>query len=141
MKEEIQFNDLEVGTVLNIGPENLIVTIDEINETEEVFWFEHEGVRYYENTSFINSIVKQPYASFTAEKILEELGFEEMRHGEYFDESGYRKVVLAPDGIYAYTVDRNSAMDDQPDYLEMHLNFIPEEKDILTYLIKRVFYI
>lgn len=140
MKEEIAFSDLRVGTVLNIGPEKLIVSIDEIDEEKEIFWFEHEDRRYYENVSFINSIVRQPHESI-AEKAIIELGFEEVRHGEFFDDTGNRKIVLAPDGIYAYTVDKNSAHDAQPDYLEMHLNFIPQNQEILTYLVKRIFYL
>ena len=75
------------------------------------------------------------------ETTLNSLGFSEIRNGEYVDESGNHKIILNDDGIYVYTVDRNSAMDDQPGYLEMHLNFIPEDQDILQYLIKRVFYL
>ena len=141
MNEEILFADLTVGTVINIGPEKIEVTIDELNEKEEVFWFEHEDTRYYENVSYINSVVSQPHES-VAENVLTDLGFMEERHGVFYDKDGRHKVVLAPDGIYAYSVDRNSSHDElQPDYLELHLNFIPDNRDVLTYLIKRVFYL
>lgn len=75
------------------------------------------------------------------EETLASLGFEEIRMGEYLDDSGQHKIIINDEGIYAYTVDRCSAMDDQAGFMEMHLNFIPEDQKILAYLIKRVFYL
>jgi hypothetical protein len=76
-------------------------------------------------------------------KALEDLGFRnqwrdiKFSHGEYYNEDLTLKVCLKGDGIYAYTVGTH----ENADYLEMHLNFIPEDEDILKYLIRRVFYL
>jgi hypothetical protein len=77
------------------------------------------------------------------EKILESLGFFNeidgymFPYGEYHNEKDSAKICLKPDGIYGYTIGSNEF----DDYLEMHLNFIPEDEEMLRYLIKRVFYI
>lgn len=77
----------------------------------------------------------------TTEKVLEELGFKNewdgyvFPYGEYHNEKDDAKICLKGDGIYAYTIGSHEF----DDYLEMHLNFIPEDEEILRYLIKRVF--
>jgi hypothetical protein len=77
------------------------------------------------------------------EELLEKLGFHNEQdgfkhpYGEYHNEKGNQKICLKPDGIYGYTV--GSAIGG--DYMEMHLNFIPDDPEILEYLIRRCFYI
>lgn len=75
------------------------------------------------------------------EKVLESLGFfnevdgYKFPHGEYHNERDDAKICLKGDGIYAYTIGSTEF----EDYLEMHLNFIPEDEEVLRYLVKRVF--
>jgi hypothetical protein len=73
------------------------------------------------------------------DKTLAKLGFHATSSSEYSDLKGDKKIVLKGDGIYAYSIDRGFVEDS--DYLEMHLNFIPDDMKVLTYLIKRIFYI
>lgn len=76
-------------------------------------------------------------------KALEDLGFKNewnnfsYPHGEYFNSDQTQKVCLKGDGIYAYSVGTYA----NEDYLEMHLNFIPEDVNLLKTLLKRVFYL
>jgi hypothetical protein len=73
-------------------------------------------------------------------KALEDLGFrnqwEDVKfpHGEYYNENQSCRVLLKGDGIYAYSIGTY----ENDDYLEMHLNFIPE-RDLLETLLKRDF--
>ena len=75
------------------------------------------------------------------EDILESLGFKnewedyKFPHDEFYDISQTKKICLKPDGIWAYSVGSHPG----EDYLEMHLNFIPQDEIILSYLIEKVF--
>jgi hypothetical protein len=78
------------------------------------------------------------------EYALNKAGFFLNEDGFYLDKTETRKVALKGDGLYAYTVGKGF-VDENDDYLEMHLNFIPGEKDgdlnLLVELLKRVFYL
>lgn len=78
------------------------------------------------------------------EYALNKVGFFLVEDGTYLDKTETKKVVLKGDGLYAYTVGRGF-VDENDDYLEMHLNFIPGDKDgdlnLLIELLKRVFYL
>ena len=78
------------------------------------------------------------------EYALNKAGFFLVEDGTYLDKTETKKVVLKGDGMYAYTVGRGF-VDENDDYLEMHLNFIPGDKDgdlnLLLELLKRVFYL
>ena len=75
---------------------------------------------------------------------LEKLGFEEKEHGVFIDSNESKKVVLGGDGLRCYSIDRGF-VDENNDYLEMFLNFVPgDEKGdmkLLENLLKRVFFI
>lgn len=78
------------------------------------------------------------------EYALNKAGFHLKEDGIYLDSTESKKVVLKGDGLYAYTVGRGF-VDDSDDYLEMHLNFVPGDRDgdinLLVELLKRVFYL
>lgn len=79
----------------------------------------------------------------TTEEVLEYLGFSNENtadYWEYLNEDKNQKIHLKGDGIYAYSVYRGSAYEDNDGYLEMHINFIPKS-DVLVYLLKKVFYL
>ena len=75
-------------------------------------------------------------------EVLNSLGFTERERGIYLNKNENHKIVLAADGIYGYSVMNG---DNLIDYLEMHLNFVPgdkdEDKEFLTYILKRVFFL
>ena len=79
------------------------------------------------------------------EYALNKAGFFEKESGIYIDESETRKVALNGDGLYAYTMGRGFITEENDDYLEMHLNFIPGDREgdinLLVDLLNRVFYL
>jgi hypothetical protein len=83
------------------------------------------------------------YKITMVEELLEKLGYRNERdgfkhpYGEFHNEIGSQKICLRPDGIYAYSIGTIVG----GDYLEMHLNFIPDDLEILEYLIRRCMYV
>lgn len=67
----------------------------------------------------------------TAQEFLLNRGFREIEYGVFLDTKNISKVCLKPDGIYGYTHSLEHG-----DYLEMHLNFIPEVS-LLAHLLKK----
>ena len=57
-------------------------------------------------------------------------------YAEYYNKDQTAKICLKGDGMYAYSVDSFAG-----DYLEMHLNFIPQDLEILEYIIRKTFYL
>jgi len=78
------------------------------------------------------------------EEILTELGFAEISSGVFLHGNESSKVVLSPDGLRGYSVGRGY-VDQDEDYMEFYLNFIPGEHDgddnFLKKLLSRSFYL
>lgn len=78
------------------------------------------------------------------ENVLTSLGFREVSQGVYLNESETKKIIMNGEGMSAYSVGRGF-VDDEQDYLEMKLNFIPGDAEndygLLESLLKRVFYL
>ena len=79
------------------------------------------------------------------EYTLNKLGFHEKESGIYIHDSETKKIVLKGDGLYAYSIGRGFIIEENDDYLEMYLNFVPGDQvgdiNLLVDLIKRAFYL
>ena len=79
------------------------------------------------------------------EYVLNKLGFEETDSGVYINKNETQKIVLKPDGFYAFSIGRGYVDDTSDDYLEMFINFIPGDSEgdmsLLTDLLKRIFHL
>jgi hypothetical protein len=78
------------------------------------------------------------------EYVLNKLGFFETKDGVYMNENQAQKIVLKPEGLYAFSTGRGY-VDENDDYLELFLNFIPGDNigdiNLLADIIKRTFYL